>query len=998
MSDCAASPLILCLFGPFEVRVNGVPLPRLRSRKGYWLLVLLTLRAGAEIERAWLAGMLWPDSSEAQALGSLRMSLADLRQALGVEAGRLRSPTPHTLCLDLSGAEADVLAFDAAIARGDVPSLERSVALYRGPLLEGCGEEWAFQERQVREQAYLQALETLAANAIARGDPGAAERHLRLAVAVDPLRESAQRTLMQALAADGNYAAAMLTYRELRLLLHRELNAEPAPETKVLFQQIRAEARHRATTCGAGTPPPPSTLGPTPSVPAPRLATTPLLGPTGTVTFLFTDIEGSTKLWEEHLEAMREALARHDALLRDAIEVHGGTVFKKVGDGFCAAFSTAPEALAAALAAQRALQAEPWETTGPLRVRMALHTGVAREREGDYLGPTLNRVARLLKAGHGGQILLSQSSYDLARDLLPEGTGLLDLGEHHLKDLIRPERVFQAVHPELPAAFPALRSKGADERQDVSRERPAAGPQPSDSSPSGASDARRPAPARETQSASAGGGSSEGAPHVVLLYKRKAQPDERLLKLLETQLTARGYQVFIDRHMTIGEDWAREIRHQVRTASAVVPLLSEASVQSEMLEYELQIAHQAAQQQEGKPRLLPIRINYTNPLPERLAPILGPLHYTLWEGAQDDERLVEELLNALGRPPAPRPPDPPGKLEAVRGAVPLGSPFYVERPTDAEFLSAIARHASIVLVKGPRQMGKTSLLARGLQQAREAGDRVVQTDLQMLNAAHLASAETLYLTLAGWMADQLELDVFLDQVWTPRRGASGNFTWYLQREVLSKIAAPIVWGLDEVDVLIPREFGSEVFGLFRSWHNQRALDPTGRWARFTLAIAYATEPHLFIQNLHQSPFNVGTPVTLKEFSFEETAELNQRYGCPLQERLEVERYVRLVSGHPYLVHRGLQEMVKQGLGISDFEAQADRDDGLFGDHLKRLLMLLVGNPPLCDEVREVLRGRPCPSVDGFHRLRSAGVLGGDSPREARLRCPLYAIYLERYLL
>jgi hypothetical protein len=142
--------------------------------------------------------------------------------------------------------------------------------------------------------------------------------------------------------------------------------------------------------------------------------------PTGTVTFLFTDIEGSVNLWEEHPAAMRAALARHDDLLRHAIESHGGHVFKTVGDAFYAAFTTAPDAIVAALDAQRSLHAEIWNETGPVRVRMALHTGTAEVRGGDYFGPHLNRVARLLDAGHGGQVLLSLATEELARDQLLE--------------------------------------------------------------------------------------------------------------------------------------------------------------------------------------------------------------------------------------------------------------------------------------------------------------------------------------------------------------------------------------------------------------------------------------------------------------------------------------------------------------------------------------------------------------------------------------------------
>jgi predicted ATPase/class 3 adenylate cyclase/Tfp pilus assembly protein PilF len=180
--------------------------------------------------------------------------------------------------------------------------------------------------------------------------------------------------------------------------------------------------------------------------------------PTGTVTFLFTDIEGSTRMWERDVTAMQAALARHDELLRVAVDERGGYVFKTVGDAFCCAFPTAPDALEAALEAQRTLLPEQWEQIGPLRVRMALHTGAAEERDGDYFGPPLNRVARLLSAAHGGQVLLSLPTQELVRDRLPAGATLMDLGERRLKDLFRPERVFQLSAPGLPSEFPPLRT------------------------------------------------------------------------------------------------------------------------------------------------------------------------------------------------------------------------------------------------------------------------------------------------------------------------------------------------------------------------------------------------------------------------------------------------------------------------------------------------------------------------------------------------------------
>jgi class 3 adenylate cyclase len=180
--------------------------------------------------------------------------------------------------------------------------------------------------------------------------------------------------------------------------------------------------------------------------------------PTGTVAFLFTDIEGSTQRWESNRRAMDDAMKRHDALLRVAIERHSGYVFKTIGDAFCVAFARVSDAVATAFEAQRALSAEDFSSVGGLTVRMGLHAGEASERDGDYFGPAVNRVARLMSIGYGGQILLSGVTRDLAHSDLPTGTSLLDLGTHRLKDLTEAERVCQLTIAGLPAEFPALRS------------------------------------------------------------------------------------------------------------------------------------------------------------------------------------------------------------------------------------------------------------------------------------------------------------------------------------------------------------------------------------------------------------------------------------------------------------------------------------------------------------------------------------------------------------
>src|SRR5579872_3668288 len=180
--------------------------------------------------------------------------------------------------------------------------------------------------------------------------------------------------------------------------------------------------------------------------------------PTGTVTFLFSDIEGSTQRWESHRAAMDGAVKRHDALLREIAEMHNGYVFKTIGDAFCVAFARVSDAVTTAIEAQRALSAEDFSAVGGLPVRMGLHAGEASERNGDYFGPAVNRVARLMSIGHGGQVLLSGSTRELAHNDLPTGVALVDLGSHRLKDLTEAEQVWQLTIEGLPADFPPLKS------------------------------------------------------------------------------------------------------------------------------------------------------------------------------------------------------------------------------------------------------------------------------------------------------------------------------------------------------------------------------------------------------------------------------------------------------------------------------------------------------------------------------------------------------------
>ena len=169
-----------------------------------------------------------------------------------------------------------------------------------------------------------------------------------------------------------------------------------------------------------------------------------------TLAYWFSDLEASTRLWEEHPEAMHGALARHDAILRQAVEDTGGSVVKTTGDGLMAVFDEPVDAVTAGVRAQQNLDSDPWPDTGPLRVRIGIHIGEAQPRAGDFYGPAVNRAARIMSAAHGGQILLSGSIVADVGDRLPGELSLRDLGEHRLKDLAGPEHLYQLVVPGLP--------------------------------------------------------------------------------------------------------------------------------------------------------------------------------------------------------------------------------------------------------------------------------------------------------------------------------------------------------------------------------------------------------------------------------------------------------------------------------------------------------------------------------------------------------------------
>ena len=378
---------------------------------------------------------------------------------------------------------------------------------------------------------------------------------------------------------------------------------------------------------------------------------------------------------------------------------------------------------------------------------------------------------------------------------------------------------------------------------------------------------------------------------------------------------------------------------------------------------------------------------------------------TRFQQALDESRAsgtawLKTSLPPGGGAPAGRTPSSSadaGNQESAGGAVSLKSPFYLERGTDRQFIEALVRSESVVLIQGPRQIGKTSLLARGLHAVRQSGRKVVLVDFQAINSDVLSCLKSLYLHLGDALADQLALQASLEETWDDKRAANTNLERFLTRKVLAGLNQPLIWAMDEVDRLFPQPYCSELFGMFRSWHNARSLNPDGPWSRLTLGLAHATEAKLFITDLNQSPFNIGVRLVLEDFTLENLADLNRRHREPLAGPADLERLHALVGGHPFLVRSAFAYLVRESHGLDRLEASALAQAGPFAEHLGQAGNFVSRDESLRASVSAILRGTGCPALEDYYRLRSAGLLAGDSPRAARLRCALYERFFRQLL-
>jgi hypothetical protein len=485
-------------------------------------------------------------------------------------------------------------------------------------------------------------------------------------------------------------------------------------------------------------------------------------------------------------------------------------------------------------------------------------------------------------------------------------------------------------------------------------------------------------------------------------YRRSAANDNRLAHFLHDRLRAVGHETFIDVGMPVGTDWSAEIDRRIDWCDALVVLLSEHSIQSEMVQGEVRRAHQR-RRLDGCPRILPVRVAYHGPLDYELDSYLGRLQYARWEGKDDDEQVLaailcgEPLALASLSPPGPiaadgaRPQpsmDPRTLCQSPGGTLSVDDPFYVRRPAD-DHIEALAQQIGRTLViKAPRQMGKSSLLSRYFAACRKQGKVASYIDFQRFDDQSLRD----YLTFLAEFADQLLYTLGLDDGEpVPTFPRQQRFIRFVRDRILARIGGPVVFAFDEVDRVLGRPWQGDFFAMLRSWHNDRAVD--SEWRKMDLALVIATEPYLLIERPDQSPFNVVTPTELPPFGPAEVAAVNVAYGAPLAPS-DLAQLMELLNGHPYLTRLAFFRLsTTAGLTFPALIETAAGDDGPFRDHLRAKLLALQHNAPLLATVKHLIMHRAPPDPDSYWRLHGAGLVARNVIGEVVPANLLYARFL-----
>lgn len=499
---------------------------------------------------------------------------------------------------------------------------------------------------------------------------------------------------------------------------------------------------------------------------------------------------------------------------------------------------------------------------------------------------------------------------------------------------------------------------------------------------------------------------------VFISYKRNVDPDQPFAKALFEHLSVK-HQPFIDHEILVGEAWAERIKQEIENADYLVLLISKHSIESGMVVEEINIA-ETARKKNGHPLLLPVRLACEDQLPYDLGAALNPLQYATWRENQDfsevihtieraiqghSDQLSDPVLESKRTPISPAIPvpaaNPIATLEAPEGTMSADSHYYIDRIADkiADDVQTLARGYTLT-IKGPRQIGKSSLLGQVMSSANRQSKPIAFLNFQTFGHIEAMPTDDFFKQFAFLIEEALDFEPQVDNFWNVPLTPANKCTRFLEKRILKACGnGGFLLALDEADHLLSSPFCSDFFGMLRSWHNAVSLKPA--WRGFCLVMVISSEPAMLINDLTQSPFNVGAQIELEDFSLKEIGKMNQVHGNPVSEQQAVQLF-DLLSGHPYLSRRALYGLCRGRYTFDAMLTEADSESGPFGDHLRALLTRIGLRPDLKNHLKTVLQTGRCDDRVR-HQLLSGGLI---IEKESRLqaRNKLYDRYFRRVLL
>jgi hypothetical protein len=475
-----------------------------------------------------------------------------------------------------------------------------------------------------------------------------------------------------------------------------------------------------------------------------------------------------------------------------------------------------------------------------------------------------------------------------------------------------------------------------------------------------------------------------------------AEPDRALAAALAAGLRGTGCEVVTGAEIAVSSDWAERVSREIGASGFFVLLLSAHSVHSEAVREEARFAHDWRNGQ-GTARLLPVRVNYDGPLGYLLGPWVNPTRWADWHDPADTQGLLKRILDvAEGRAQPPpmvhaqpsgqaptagfRRPAPMADLSSLNapgGTLAPTDPFYIDVAADRELQLVARRLRETVVIKAPRQYGKSSLLARYLAACAREGKQTVLIDLSLFPTHELVDYATFLSAWASALAEGLELE--------PPEAVTrqAEMSRLMSRLVLKQVTNNLVVAFDEADRVLGQPYQSDFFSLLRAWCNQRANPAKPDWARFELALVISTEPYLLIRDAERSPFNIGVTLEPQPFDAGACRELNRLYGSPLSDDQTEGLRRDLLGGHPFLTRLAYYVMTRADpVPFDGLMRDAHRPEGPFGDHLRGLLAKLQRYPgrDLVQDFGGVIRTGRAPDGDAFDRLRGAGLVRREGDR------------------